>query len=76
MRGSSYNQATTYYQNDGDYVCQTIENNSGQWISRSCGRNQAISGTVNVDPYDIQHFLVGNDSPKPHYVDGYWAANF
>jgi hypothetical protein len=76
VTSDSYNQALTYYPNDGDYVCETITNSGGGWISRVCGQNQALSGTVTVDTYDHQHFYVGNDSPKPHYIRGYWAANF
>jgi len=76
VTSDSYNQALTYWPNDGDYVCETIKNSGGGWISRKCGQNQAVSGTVTVDTYDHQSFHVGNDSPKPHYVRGYWAADF
>ncbi len=76
VNGDSYNQALTYHPNDGDYVCETIEDGAHNWISRKCGQNQALSGTVRKDQGVTQYFYVGNDSPKPHYVDGYWAANF
>ncbi len=67
-------EAATYYPNDGDYVCAYVEVPNNRAVASSCEQNYADTGEVTDELFTNNYFHVGNDSPQPHYVRGYWQA--
>ncbi len=67
-------EAATYYPNDGNYVCAYVEVPNNHVVAKSCLQNNADTGAVYNQLFTNNYFHVGNDSPQPHYVRGYWQA--
>lgn len=70
----SETEASTYYPNDGDYVCAYVEVPNNHAVKGVCRQNYADTGEVTNYLFTDNYFHVGNDSPKPHYIRGYWQA--
>lgn len=70
----SETEAATYYQNDGDWVCAYVEVPNNHAVASQCAQNEADTHEVTDHLFTNNYFHVGNDSPKPHYVRGYWQA--
>lgn len=71
----SETEAATYYPNDGDYVCAYVEVPNNHSVKGVCAQNNADTGEVTSYPDVYNYFHVGNDSPQPHYIRGYWQAS-